>query len=78
MKLKECDTVLLKDGRSAAIVDLPCADAETMMVDVGCSEKSWDTIVISRDMIERVLTPEEADIFQKRELEAEQAGLKAP
>lgn len=55
MQLKEFDTVLLTDGRIASIVDLPVPDAETLTVDVGSSPKDWDTILIRRDMILRVL-----------------------
>lgn len=76
MKLKEFDTVLLKDGRHATIVDLPCEDAESMTVDVGCSPKSWDTIVIGRDQIVRLLTQEEAQVMLQAEIAAEKTSEK--
>lgn len=54
MEIKQYDTVLLKDGREAAIVEV---DSPThFTADVGDSPKDWDTITVTLDMIERQLT----------------------
>lgn len=53
MKIKEYDTVLLKDGRRAAIVEV-LSDTQ-FIADVGSSPKDWNTIDIMLDQIDRVL-----------------------
>ncbi len=53
MVVKQYDTVLLKDGRQAAIVE--AFDNRVFIADVGDSPKDWDTIDITIDDIERVL-----------------------
>lgn len=53
MIVKEFDTVLLKDGRKASIVDV--FDEKVFIADVGNSPKDWETISITIDDIERVL-----------------------
>lgn len=53
MKIKEYDTVLLKDGRTAAIVE---KFSEThFLADVGDSPEDWDTIDITIYDIEKVI-----------------------
>lgn len=52
MKIKQYDNVLLKDGRSAAIVEVFSDTA--FLADVGSSPKDWETIDITLDMIEKV------------------------
>lgn len=53
MEIKQYDTVLLRDGREASIVE---KFSETdFLADVGEGPDDWDTINITRDMIERVL-----------------------
>lgn len=53
MKIKQYDTVLLKDGREAAIVE---KFSETdFLADVGDGPEDWDTIDIKIDCIERVI-----------------------
>lgn len=53
MKIKQYDTVLLKDGREAAIVE---KFSETdFMADVGSSPVDWETIDITIDDIEKVI-----------------------
>lgn len=53
MQIKEYDTVLLKDGRTAAIVE---KFSETdFLADVGDSPEDWDTIDITIDDIEKVI-----------------------
>lgn len=53
MVVKEFDTVLLKDGREAAIVE--AYDNKCFMADVGDSPQDWDTISITIDDIEKVI-----------------------
>ncbi len=53
MKIKEFDTVLLKDGRKASIVEVLSDTA--FIADIGSSPKDWETIDITLDMIEKVL-----------------------
>lgn len=53
MKIEQYDTVLLKDGRTAAIVE---KWSETdFEADVGSSLEDWDTITITIDDIEKVM-----------------------
>lgn len=53
MEIKEFDTVLLKDGRKASIMEV--FENKAFIVDVGSSPKDWDTLSISIDDIEKVL-----------------------
>ena len=53
-KIKQYDTVLLKDGRRAAVVEV-YGDQDIFDVDVGSSPKDWDTITVKRDDIEKVI-----------------------
>lgn len=53
MKIKEFDTVLLKDGRRADIMEV--LDEKTFIADVGSSPKDWETIDITIDDIEKVI-----------------------
>ncbi|MCH5212259.1 MAG: hypothetical protein J1G06_04525 [Oscillospiraceae bacterium] len=53
MKIKQFDTVLLKDGREAAIVEV--LDDKCFIADVGDSPEDWDTISITIDNIEKVI-----------------------
>lgn len=53
MEVKEFDTVLLKDGRTASIVE--AFDNRVFIADVGSSPKDWETIDITIDDIETVL-----------------------
>lgn len=52
MKINLYDIVLLKDGRSASIVE-KFSETE-FMADVGDSPKNWDTIDITIDDIEKI------------------------
>ena len=53
MKVELFDTVILKDGREAAIVE---KYSETdFMADVGSSPKDWDTISITIEDIKEVV-----------------------
>lgn len=53
MFVKQYDTVLLKDGREAAIVE--AFDNRVFMADVGDSPADWETIDITIDDIEKVI-----------------------
>lgn len=65
------DTVLLKDGRIACIVEV--FEPDQYMADVGHSPKDWDIIWSLSDAdIERTATPEEI----KRDAEESERQLK--
>ncbi len=51
MEIRQYDTVLLKDGREAVIVEVDSPIHFT--ADIGDSSKDWDTISITLDMIKR-------------------------
>ncbi len=53
MKIKEFDTVLLKDGRKADIMEV--LDEKTFIADIGSSPSDWETIAITIDDIEEVI-----------------------
>lgn len=53
MEIKEFDTVLLKDGRTASIVE--AFENKAFIADIGSSSKDWETISITIDDIEKVL-----------------------
>lgn len=53
MMVKEFDTVLLKDGRKASIVE--AFENKVFVAEVGSSEKDWETIDITIDDIDKVL-----------------------
>ena len=52
MKIEEFDTVILKNGQSAAVVEKLSED--TFNADIGDSPKDWDTITITINEIEKV------------------------
>ena len=56
MKIEEFDTVILKNGQSAAIVEKLSED--TFIADIGDSPKDWDTITITINEIEKVAPSE--------------------
>lgn len=53
MIVKQYDTVLLKDGREAAIVEV--FENRVFIADVGSSHNDWETISVTIDDIEKVL-----------------------
>lgn len=53
MQIKEFDTVLLKDGRQADIMEV--LDEKTFIADIGSSPKDWETIDITIDDIDKVI-----------------------
>ena len=53
LKVKQYDTVVLKDGREAAIVE--AFENKVFIADVGSSPKDWETIDVTIDDIEKVL-----------------------
>lgn len=56
MKIELYDNVVLKDGRTAAIVE--SFNNEVFLADVGSSPEDWDTIEITIDDIESVVKVE--------------------
>ena len=56
-KYQQYETVILKDGRIAALVEV--FEPDTYIADVGSSPKDWDTIDITEKDIERLGTKEE-------------------
>lgn len=53
MEIRQYCSVLLKDGRRAAVVEV--WDETHFLVDVGSSPIDWDTIDITLEDIERVI-----------------------
>lgn len=53
MKIEQYCTVLLKDGREAAIVEV--FSERDFLADVGSSPKDWETISITIDDVEKVI-----------------------
>ena len=53
MHIEEFDTVILKDGQTAAILDKLSED--TFIADIGDSPEDWDTITITIDDIKKVV-----------------------
>jgi hypothetical protein len=64
MRLKELDNVLLKDGRTATIMD---ASSSTYIADVGHSPETWDVAYFDDDDIERKLTVAEFNVLYEKE-----------
>lgn len=54
MKIEEFDKVLLKDGRTATIVEILKEDVE-YIVDVNLPGPDWETVEISQKDIEKVI-----------------------
>ena len=74
-KYQEFDTVLLKDGRIASIVEVVGPDA--YIADVGHSPRDWDIIWDLTDAgIERLATKQELDEESERsKRELQEMGL---
>lgn len=53
MKIEQYDTVLLKDGRKAVIVEV--FEDKAFIADVGSSPADWETISITIDDIKKVI-----------------------
>lgn len=53
LKVEQYDTVLLKDGRQGAVVEK--FSENTFLVDVGTSEKDWDTVDVKMEEIDKIL-----------------------
>lgn len=53
MEIHQYDTVLLKDGRKAVIVEV--FSSTNFLADIGSSPADWDTIDISIENIESVI-----------------------
>ena len=53
MTINQYDSVLLKDGREAAIIEK--FSATDFLADIGDSPADWETIFVTLDMIEKVI-----------------------
>lgn len=58
MRLKEFDTILLKDGRQGDVMDI---SPGAIAIDIGSGPADWETIYVTRDDIERILETNEED-----------------
>lgn len=74
-KLKQFDTVLLKDGRAGTITDIFPPDG--LFVDVGYSPLSWDNITCTTDDVTKVLSRKEYERIEKRVFEEHPEELEA-
>lgn len=54
MKLKEFDTVLLKDGRIGDVMDIQ-GDGESITIDIVLGKHDWETDYIIISDIEKVI-----------------------
>lgn len=54
MKLKEFDTVLLKDGRVGDIMDIQ-GDGEDITIDIELGDEDWETDYITNEDVEKVI-----------------------
>ncbi|WP_286084024.1 hypothetical protein [Parabacteroides goldsteinii] len=54
MKINEFDKVLLKDGRTASVVEI-FGDGEAYLVDVDLPDNEWDTIDVKPEDIVQVI-----------------------
>lgn len=59
MKIEQYDTVILKDGREACIVEVWSDTA--FLADIGNSPADWDTIDVTLDMIDRKICSNKID-----------------
>ena len=50
LKIKQYESVLLKDGRQAIVVEI--LDGETFVVDIGDSPENWETTEIKLEDID--------------------------
>ena len=53
-QIKQYDSVILKDGRLGAVVEVLDAEKGVYLVDVGSSPKDWDTIDATIEDIDRL------------------------
>ncbi|WAW15446.1 hypothetical protein [Peptostreptococcus equinus] len=53
MDIKQYDTVLLKDGREAAIIEV--FSKTEFLADIGDDPSTWETVDITLDDIEKVV-----------------------
>lgn len=54
MKIKQFDTVLLKDGRAGDVMDIQ-GDGEDITIDIELGEDDWETDYITKGDIEKVI-----------------------
>lgn len=58
MKLKEFDTVQLKDGRIGSIIEIS-EEFEDIIVTIGDGPENWEDIVTTKTEIDKVLETSE-------------------
>ncbi len=54
MKISLYDKVLLKDGRTASVVDI-LEDGVAYLIDVDLADEEWETIDIKHEDIEKII-----------------------
>lgn len=54
MKIEQYDKVLLKDGRTASVVEI-FGDGEVYLVDVDLLGPDWETISVQKEDIKEVI-----------------------
>lgn len=54
MKIEQYDKIILKDGRTASVVEI-FGDGQVYLVDVDLPGPDWETISIKRDDIKAVM-----------------------
>lgn len=59
MKIKQYMQVELKNGKKAVIVEVLSED--TFIADIGEDETTWDTIVIKKSEIKKIIDGRKAD-----------------
>lgn len=57
MEIHEFDTVLLKNGKTASIVDCPDPHGP-FSADIGSGPSDWETITVTLDDIVKILPPD--------------------
>lgn len=58
--IKLYDTVILKDGRLAAVVEI-LGNHESFIIDTGSSPEDWETDLITADQVLRIATNKEIE-----------------
>lgn len=53
--IKQYDSVLLKDGREGAVVEV-YGEQDVFDIDIGTSPKDWETVTVKREEIDKKIT----------------------
>lgn len=54
-KIKQYDSVLLRDGREGIVVEV-YGEQEVFDIDIGSSPKDWETITVKQEGIDKIIT----------------------